>query len=119
MSSITGPIPFGESGTPSKAFTGQQPHSPGDNYLTHGKGIRSWIFTLDHKRIGLMYMMAILSAFAIGGLFAILLRSMLWHPVDFGVNPARATASSRASASSAVKASRTVAENARISGSRP
>jgi cytochrome c oxidase subunit 1 len=29
-----------------------------DNYLTHGKGILSWLFTLDHKRIGVMYLVA-------------------------------------------------------------
>ena len=27
-----------------------------DNYLTHTRGIASWIFTLDHKRIGVMYL---------------------------------------------------------------
>ena len=27
-----------------------------DNYLTHARGIRAWIFTLDHKRIGVMYL---------------------------------------------------------------
>ncbi len=61
----------------------KRPHAPtppGDNYLKHGKGVRSWIFTLDHKRIGLMYMMLVLSAFALGGIFAILLRTQLWTP---------------------------------------
>jgi cytochrome c oxidase subunit 1 len=53
----------------------------GDNYLTHGKGLMSWLFTLDHKRIGIMYMVGILAAFFLGGLFALLLRTMLWHPV--------------------------------------
>ncbi len=27
-----------------------------DNYLTHTRGIRSWLFTLDHNRIGVMYL---------------------------------------------------------------
>ena len=26
------------------------------NYLNHPKGIMSWLLTLDHKRIGLMYL---------------------------------------------------------------
>ena len=26
-----------------------------DNYLTHDKGLASWLLTLDHKRIGVMY----------------------------------------------------------------
>ncbi|MBD3854010.1 MAG: hypothetical protein IFJ96_04455, partial [Acidobacteria bacterium] len=42
-----------------------QPAGPGphDSYLNHGKGILSWLFTLDHKRIGIMYLAAILSSF--------------------------------------------------------
>ena len=34
-----------------------------DNYLTHSRGFLSWALTLDHKRIGLLYMMFVLSAF--------------------------------------------------------
>jgi len=42
----------------------------------------SWLLTLDHKRIGLMYMIGILAAFALGGMFAIMVRTMLWHPLE-------------------------------------
>ena len=35
----------------------------GDNYLTHERGIASWLLTLDHKRIGVMYLMCVLGAF--------------------------------------------------------
>jgi cytochrome c oxidase subunit I len=51
-----------------------------DNYLTHDKGFASWAFTLDHKRIGVMYLASVLSAFALGGLFALLVRTELWSP---------------------------------------
>jgi cytochrome c oxidase subunit 1 len=51
---------------------------PEDNYLTHDKGIMSWIFTLDHKRIGVMYMAAVCAFFLIGGLFALGLRTELF-----------------------------------------
>jgi len=51
-----------------------------DNYLVHDKGILSWILTLDHKRIGVMYLFSVLSAFALGGLFALLLRTELLTP---------------------------------------
>ena len=54
--------------------------TPEDNYLTHDKGILSWIFTLDHKRIGLMYLISVLSAFALGGFFALLVRTELFFP---------------------------------------
>ena len=52
----------------------------GDNYLTHSRGFLSWALTLDHKRIALMYMAAILAAFLVGGLFALALRMELWGP---------------------------------------
>ena len=36
------------------------------NYITEKKGLMSWLFTLDHKRIGIMYLVSIFAAFAIG-----------------------------------------------------
>jgi cytochrome c oxidase subunit 1 len=51
-----------------------------DNYLTHGRGLMSWLFTLDHKRIGIMYMYAVLSALLLGGIFAVALRTILLTP---------------------------------------
>lgn len=44
------------------------------------KGIRSWLFTLDHKRIGLMYLFTSLFFFLVGGLFAIIFRTELAFP---------------------------------------
>ena len=41
-----------------------------DNYLNHTKGLLSWILTLDHKRIGLLYLISILSAFFLAGMMA-------------------------------------------------
>jgi cytochrome c oxidase subunit 1 len=54
--------------------------SSSDNYLTHDKGVLSWIFTLDHKRIGVMYLCSVLAAFALGGFFALLVRTELLTP---------------------------------------
>jgi len=51
-----------------------------DNYLTHTRGFASWIFTLDHKRIGVMYMVSVLTAFLAGGIFAMLVRTQLLVP---------------------------------------
>ena len=53
--------------------------SAGDkpNYLTYDSGIMSWIFTLDHKRIALMYLVGVCTAFLLGGTFAMLLRTEL------------------------------------------
>ena len=55
----------------------QTQHEYGDNYLNHSKGILSWLLTLDHKRIGLMYMVGVLFSFFLGGVFAIVLRTEL------------------------------------------
>ena len=51
-----------------------------DNYLTHDKGFLSWILTLDHKRIGVMYTASVLLSFLVGGIFALLVRTELLTP---------------------------------------
>ena len=51
-----------------------------DNYLNHTKGVWSWLFTLDHKRIGMMYLVCVLTAFFIAGVFAMLIRFHLLTP---------------------------------------
>ncbi len=50
------------------------------NYLIAGKGIKSWLLTLDHKRIGLMYLVSVIIAFFLGGMFALLVRLELLTP---------------------------------------
>ena len=51
-----------------------------ESYLTEGKTIRSWLLTLDHKRIGLLYLFAIIVFFMIGGTAAALFRLDLMTP---------------------------------------
>ena len=50
----------------------------GDNYLNHSKGLKSWLTTLDHKRIGVMYLFTVLAFFLVGGIFALLIRLELF-----------------------------------------
>jgi cytochrome c oxidase subunit I len=50
----------------------------GSNYLNHEKGLWSWLTTLDHKRIGIMYMISVMTFFLIGGIFAMLIRTELF-----------------------------------------
>lgn len=55
------------------------PHAAG----AHGKprtGISKWIFTTDHKLIGVMYIWLGFFFFAVGGIFALLLRTQLAGP---------------------------------------
>ena len=50
------------------------------NFITEKKGLFSWLFTLDHKRIGVMYLFSIFAAFALGGFAALVLRFELLSP---------------------------------------
>lgn len=59
----------------------------GENYLNHGRGLWSWLTTLDHKRIGIMYLVSILTAFLLGGVFALLLRTELLTPQQTIMKP--------------------------------
>jgi hypothetical protein len=40
------------------------------------------MFTLDHKRIGVMYLVSVLASFFVGGLFALIVRTKLLTPVS-------------------------------------
>jgi cytochrome c oxidase subunit I len=53
---------------------------PNINYLESKRGILSWVVTLDHKRIGMMYLFGILGALLLGGFFAMLVRLELFSP---------------------------------------
>ncbi len=50
------------------------------NFINWSSGFMSWAGTLDHKRIGLMYLVGVSIAFLCGGLFALLVRLHLWEP---------------------------------------
>ena len=51
------------------------------NYLNQETTIKSWLLTMDHKRIGLMYLFAIMFFFAVGGFFALMIRLELLTPL--------------------------------------
>ncbi len=53
---------------------------PGDNYITADYGIKSWLLTVDHKRIALLYLISITFFFFVGGAFAVLMRLELATP---------------------------------------
>jgi cytochrome c oxidase subunit I len=50
------------------------------NYLNHDKSIKSWLTTVDHKRIGIMYLVSVALFFALGGLLALMVRLELFTP---------------------------------------
>src|SRR5579884_3500694 len=51
-----------------------------EHYLNASYGIKSWLFTKDHKRIGLLYLATITLFFFLGGAFATLIRVELLTP---------------------------------------
>ena len=51
------------------------------NYLNVSYTLKSWLLTVDHKRIGLMYLLSVTGFFMLGGLFAMLIRLELMTPV--------------------------------------
>jgi cytochrome c oxidase subunit I len=50
------------------------------NYLSNSRDGKSWLSTLDHKRIGVMYLVTILISFLLGGIFALLIRAEALSP---------------------------------------
>ncbi|MBI2519823.1 MAG: cytochrome c oxidase subunit I [Bdellovibrio sp.] len=50
------------------------------NYLNHEKGLKSWLCSVDHKRIGILYFIAVMTFFLVGGLFGLLVRLELLTP---------------------------------------
>ena len=57
------------------------------NYLNATYGLKSWLLTLDHKRIGLLYLGTITLTFVVGGLAAVLMRLNLIEPQGALVEP--------------------------------
>ena len=50
------------------------------HYLNHDYGVLSWLLTVDHKRIGLMYLVTASVFFLFGGLAVMLVRLNLIVP---------------------------------------
>lgn len=50
------------------------------DYLHAGYGFRSWLFTTDHKRVAILYLVSITLMFFVGGAFATLVRLELVTP---------------------------------------
>ncbi|MGD0395173.1 MAG: cbb3-type cytochrome c oxidase subunit I, partial [Acidimicrobiales bacterium] len=51
-----------------------------ETYLNVAHGPKSWLLTVDHKRIALLYLLSITFFFFIGGIFALLIRLELLTP---------------------------------------
>ncbi|MDQ3815490.1 MAG: cbb3-type cytochrome c oxidase subunit I, partial [Armatimonadota bacterium] len=58
-----------------------------ENYLNVSSTWKSWLFTLDHKRIAILYMVSITLMFFIGGAAATIVRLNLLTPDSLLVRP--------------------------------
>ena len=52
-------------------------------YLRDGTTLMSWLNTRDHKRVGVMFLIAVTLSFLLGGIFAMALRIKLLQPGPF------------------------------------
>lgn len=53
---------------------------PREHYINIRYGVKSWLLTTDHKRIAILYLASITFFFALGGIFATLIRLELLTP---------------------------------------
>ncbi|NOZ94932.1 MAG: hypothetical protein GXP47_09370 [Acidobacteria bacterium] len=59
-----------------------------DSYLARGRGALPWLFSLDHKRIAVLYLAGVAVSFLAGLLLAVAFRSQLLHPSSSLMSPA-------------------------------
>ncbi|MCC6623686.1 MAG: cytochrome c oxidase subunit I [Deltaproteobacteria bacterium] len=60
-------------------------HAGDVDFYRESRGFMSWVKTLDHKRIGIMYLVGTLIGFMAGGILAIMFRADLMTPnTEFG-----------------------------------
>ncbi|MDY0330889.1 MAG: cytochrome c oxidase subunit I [Thiomonas sp.] len=53
----------------------------------HPHGWRRWLFSTNHKDIGTMYLVYALAMLFVGGVLALAIRTELWHPYVWLMNP--------------------------------
>jgi len=66
--------------TPDKHSATDGAHAREPSFYTSKRGLMSWIITLDHKRLGMMYLAGTMFFFLIGGVAALTLRTELLTP---------------------------------------
>src|SRR5947208_1357550 len=70
---LPAPAPAAPQGQPA-------PDPPRPDYINVSYGVRSWLLTTDHKRIGILYLISITLMFFLGGLFITAVRLHLMTP---------------------------------------
>ncbi len=55
--------------------------------MTDARGLNAWVTTVDHKRIGVLYLVTALFFFGVGGIEALAIRLQLARPNSALVSP--------------------------------
>lgn len=55
-------------------------HGQNINFYHASHGIKNWLYTLDHKRIAILYFVTVMASLCVGGIFALLVRLELMFP---------------------------------------
>jgi hypothetical protein len=76
-----------EHAPPRRALNGGTPEIVTRGYRTKPTGWLSWLTTVDHKRIGIMYLAGSMMFFCLGGVEALLMRTQLAKPENTVVSP--------------------------------
>ncbi len=58
----------------------EEDHRPRKNYINVAFTAKSWLLTVDHKRIAILYLIAVTLFFFLGGFFAVMIRLELLTP---------------------------------------
>ena len=80
-------IPDNAQSVMERSTLGLDQEFPKLNYLNADYGIKSWLLTVDHKRIALMYLVSISLFFFLGGFAALVVRLNLLTPNSTFVRP--------------------------------
>jgi cytochrome c oxidase subunit 1 len=67
-------------GTTHAAAPATREHAETKSFWSDGYGWKSWLLTVDHKRIAILYLISVVAFFAIGATFAALMRLELATP---------------------------------------
>src|SRR5688572_22033235 len=73
--------------THAHAVPGAASHDHAAVAVHHDYGLRSWLMTVDHKRIGILYGVTAFLFFLVGGVEALLIRYQLAVPNNTAVDP--------------------------------
>src|SRR5688572_3234037 len=66
--------------TPDQTSATGGAHAREPSFYASKRGLMSWLITLDHKRLGMMYLVGTMIFFMIGGIAALTLRTELLTP---------------------------------------